>query len=307
MCGCGRGPARGVTSSHWRCPRPTGTRCSRCRAASSSASCGAPMWPCRRAGKATTSTWTPPSTDCSRVADRRRSGATAARRISRAAARGRGCHKSIPRYGQSMPKRFHDYDRVAVVTGSDSGIGEAIAVALAKAGFDVGVTWNSDEPGARETAEKVRAAGRRSEVRQLDLTRLPQAAEVIDQLADALGGLGVLVNNSGTGTRTPAIETSYEQRREVLSVDLDGPFLCAQRAARRMRDAGRGGRIINITSVHEHVPRVGSAAYCAAKGGLGLLPKVMAQELAADGITVNAGLMVPQAGSHLQSDDWRNG
>jgi NAD(P)-dependent dehydrogenase (short-subunit alcohol dehydrogenase family) len=187
-----------------------------------------------------------------------------------------------------MPKRFDEYDRVAVVTGSDSGIGEAIAVALANDGFDVGVTWHTDEAGARETAEKVRAAGRKCEVRQLDLTRLPDAAAVVDELAGALGGLGVLVNNAGTGIRSKAVETTYEQWREVLSVDLDGPFLCAQRAARRMLDAGRGGRIINITSVHEHAPRVGSGAYCAAKGGLGLLTKVMAQELAADGITVNA-------------------
>jgi NAD(P)-dependent dehydrogenase (short-subunit alcohol dehydrogenase family) len=187
-----------------------------------------------------------------------------------------------------MSKRFDDYDRVAVITGSDSGIGEAIAVALAGNGFDIGVTWRSDEAGARTTAEKVRAAGRRCEVRQLDLTRLPDAAAVVDELADALGGLGVLVNNAGTGTSTKSVETTYEQWREVLSVDLDGPFLCAQRAARRMLRAGRGGRIINITSVHEHAPRVGSAAYCAAKGGLGLLTRVMAQELAGDGITVNA-------------------
>jgi len=187
-----------------------------------------------------------------------------------------------------MPRRFHNYDRVAVVTGSDSGIGEAIAVTLAQRGFDIGVTWHSDDAGASQTAEKVRAAGRRCEVRQLDLTRLPESAEVVDQLADALGGIGVLVNCSGTGTSTPALETGYEQWREVLSVDLDGPFLCAQRAARRMRDAGRGGRIISITSVHEHAPRVGSAPYCAAKGGLGMLTKVLAQELAADGITVNA-------------------
>ncbi len=187
-----------------------------------------------------------------------------------------------------MPRRYEDYDRVAVVTGSDSGIGEAIAVALAGAGFDVGVTWRSDSEGAAGVAEKVRAAGRRCEVRQLDLTRLPGSAAVVDELADALGGLGVLVNCAGTGTSTPVVETGYEQWREVLSVDLDGPFLCAQRAARRMVAAGRGGRIINITSVHEHAPRVGSGAYCAAKGGLGLLTKVMAQELAADGITVNA-------------------
>jgi NAD(P)-dependent dehydrogenase (short-subunit alcohol dehydrogenase family) len=187
-----------------------------------------------------------------------------------------------------MPPRFHDYDRVAVITGADSGIGEAVAVTLANSGFDVGVTWHSDEKGARETADKVRAAGRRCEVRQLDLLRLPDAAAVIDELADALGGIGVLVNNSGTGASEPALDTGYRQWRDILSVDLDGPFLCAQRAARRMCDAGRGGRIINITSVHEHAPRVGSAAYCAAKGGLGMLTKVLAQEWAADGITVNA-------------------
>ena len=187
-----------------------------------------------------------------------------------------------------MPKRFDDYDKVAVVTGSDSGIGEAIAVALAGAGYDVGVTYRSDKAGAETTAEKVRAAGRRAEVRHLDLTGLPDAAGVVDELADALGGLGVLVNCAGTGTSTPVVDTGYDQWREVLAVDLDGPFLCAQRAARRMIAAGRGGRIINITSVHEHAPRVGSGAYCAAKGGLGLLTKVMAQELAAEGITVNA-------------------
>lgn len=74
----------------------------------------------------------------------------------------------------------------------------------------------------------------------------------------------------------------------MMAVDLDGPFLCAQRAARRMIDGGRGGRIINVTSVHEHVPLAGSSAYCAAKGGLGLLTKVMALELADYGVTVNA-------------------
>ena len=201
-----------------------------------------------------------------------------------------------------MPQRYENYDRVAVVTGSDSGIGEAIAVALADAGFDVGVTYRSDKAGAESAAEKVRAAGRRCEIRQLDLTQLPDAADVVDELADALGGLGVLVNCAGTGISTPVTETGYAQWREVLSVDLDGPFLCAQRAARRMVAAGRGGRIVNITSVHEHAPRVGSGAYCAAKGGLGLLTKVMAYELAEHGITVNAiapgEISTPMTGQH---------
>jgi NAD(P)-dependent dehydrogenase (short-subunit alcohol dehydrogenase family) len=180
------------------------------------------------------------------------------------------------------------FPRTAIVTGSDSGIGRATAVALARAGCDVGVTWHSDEDGARGTAKEITELGRRAEVRQLDLTRLPAAADVIDELADALGGVDVLVNNSGTGTATPLLDIDYDTWRTVLATDLDGAFLCLQRAARRMIAAGRGGRIVNITSVHEHQPRVGAAAYCAAKGGLGLLTRVAALELAEHGITANA-------------------
>ena len=187
-----------------------------------------------------------------------------------------------------MPQRFDDYHRAAVVTGSDSGIGEAIALALARDGFDVGITWNTDEHGARATAEKVAAAGRRAEVEQLDLARLPGEVGVLDQLAERLGGLGVLVNCAGTGGGGPILELDFARWRDIISVDLDGPFVCAQWAARRMVDGGRGGRIINITSVHEHRPLVGAAPYCAAKAGLGLLGQVMALELAAHGITVNA-------------------
>ena len=159
--------------------------------------------------------------------------------------------------------------RVAIVTGSDSGIGKATAVALAEAGCHVGVTWHEDEAGATGTAEEVAARGVKVEVRRLDVTALPEAADVIDDLADALGGLDVLVNNAGTGHQAPFLEHELEAWRHVLDVDLTGPFLLAQRAARRMVAAGRGGRIVNVTSVHEHVPLPGAASYCAAKGAWG--------------------------------------
>src|SRR3954449_8276091 len=178
--------------------------------------------------------------------------------------------------------------RTAVVTGSESGIGRATAVALAEAGCDVGITWYQDEAHARATAEEVRGTGRRAEIRHLDLTRLPGAADVVDELADALGGIDVLVNCAGTGASELVLDLDLATWRTVLATDLDGAFLCLQRAARRMVAAGRGGRIVNITSVHEHQPRVGAAAYCAAKGGLGLLTRVAALELAEHGITVNA-------------------
>jgi NAD(P)-dependent dehydrogenase (short-subunit alcohol dehydrogenase family) len=180
---------------------------------------------------------------------------------------------------------------VAIVTASDSGIGRETAKELAENGFDVGITYHEDEAGARETLAAVEGAGRRGEVRRLDLTNpdLPKVADVIGELADALGGVYVLVNNAGTGDPTgDFLGLSYEEWRRVMGTNLDGAFLCAQRAARRMIEAGNGGRIINITSVHEHVPRVGASAYSASKAGLGLLTKVMAMELAEHGILVNA-------------------
>ncbi|MFF9019608.1 SDR family oxidoreductase [Streptomyces eurythermus] len=178
--------------------------------------------------------------------------------------------------------------RAAIVTGADSGIGRATAVRLAEAGLDVGITWHTDDKGAEETAEQVRAHGRRAVVTRLDLTRLPEAADTVDELCAELGRIDVLVNNAGTGTMTPYLDLELEDVRRVLDVDLVGPFLLGQRAARRMIEQGDGGRIVNVTSVHEHQPRVGAAPYCAAKGGLGLLTQVMALELAEHGITVNA-------------------
>ncbi|MEV4571222.1 SDR family oxidoreductase [Nonomuraea sp. NPDC049419] len=180
------------------------------------------------------------------------------------------------------------YDKVAIVTGADSGIGKATAVALAEQGFEVGVTYHRDKDGAEETARLVRATGRAPAVRQHDLTDPERAAAVVDELADELGGLGVLVNNAGTGSHEPLLEMGYDRWRSVLAVDLDGPFLCAQRAARRMVASGRGGRVVNITSVHEEYPKMGSGPYCAAKGGLRMLSRVLALELAEHGITVNA-------------------
>jgi hypothetical protein len=177
--------------------------------------------------------------------------------------------------------------RTAIVTASDSGIGRATAVALARAGMDVGITWHSDEAGANGTAEEVRALGRTAVVRQLDVSDAPACGDVIDALAEELGGVDVFVNNAGTGATKLMLETTYDDWRYTMATDLDGAFVCIQRAARRMVDAGRGGRIIAVTSVHEHQPRVGSSAYDAAKHGLGGLIKTIALELGDRGITAN--------------------
>src|SRR5919199_1021344 len=186
---------------------------------------------------------------------------------------------------------------VAIVTASDSGIGQESAKELAENGFDLGITYRTDEAGAQETLQAVENAGRRGEVRRMDLTKLPGAADVIDELADSLGGVDVLVNNAGTGDPTGEfLKLSYEEWQQVINTNLSGAFLCAQRAALHMVDAGNGGRIINITSVHEHIPRTGASAYCSSKGGLGLLTKVMAMELAEFGITVNA--VAPEKASY---------
>ncbi|HEX8065984.1 MAG TPA: SDR family oxidoreductase [Thermoleophilaceae bacterium] len=176
----------------------------------------------------------------------------------------------------------------AIVTGSESGIGRATAVALAERGFDVGVTWYREEAEGRATAAEVEGHGRRAELRRLDLADNASVRGTIGGLADALGGLDALVNNAGVGISEPFLEMGLDGWRQTIDVDLTGQFLAAQEAARRMVAAGRGGRIVNVTSVHEHVPLRGAAPYCAAKGGLGMLTKVMAVELAEHGILVNS-------------------
>ncbi|MET0842854.1 MAG: SDR family oxidoreductase [Mycetocola sp.] len=178
--------------------------------------------------------------------------------------------------------------KFAIVTGSDSGIGRATAVALAEAGMDVGITWHSDQAGAEETAKEVRSHGRNAVVAQLDTTDLDGCGDAVDALADQLGGLDVFVNNSGTGDNAPLLEMTLDQWRHTVAADLDGAFVCIQRAAKRMVDAGNGGRIIAVTSVHEHQPRVGSSAYDAAKHGLGGLIKTVALELGQHRITANS-------------------
>lgn len=176
----------------------------------------------------------------------------------------------------------------AIVTGSDSGIGRATAVALAASGLDIGITWHSDQQGAEETAEEVRSLGRKAVVRQLDTTDLAASAALIDSLADELGGVDVFVNNAGTGDGTKFLDLDVETWMGTLDTNLNGAFVCMQAAARRMVKAGKGGRIVAVTSVHEFQPRVGSSAYDASKHGLGGLIKTMALELAEFGITANS-------------------
>jgi NAD(P)-dependent dehydrogenase (short-subunit alcohol dehydrogenase family) len=185
----------------------------------------------------------------------------------------------------SDPTDFHPTR--AIVTASDSGIGKATAVALAEAGMDVGITWHSDQQGAQETAEEVRAHGRQAFVAQLDTTDLASAGGVIDDLVRQLGGIDVFVNNAGTGEGTPFLELSVEDWRTTIATNLDGAFVCLQRAAAAMVEQGTGGRLIAVTSVHEHQPRVGSSAYDASKHALGGLVKTIALELGRNGITAN--------------------
>ncbi|WP_276643687.1 SDR family oxidoreductase [Siccibacter turicensis] len=179
-------------------------------------------------------------------------------------------------------------NKVAIVTASDSGIGKKCALMLAEQGFDIGITWHSDDAGAKETAQQVEALGRRAELIQLDLGHLPDGANAIQTLIDRFGRIDVLVNNAGAMSKAPFLELSFEDWRSIFTVDVDGAFLCSQIAAKAMVKQGQGGRIINITSVHEHTPLPEASAYTAAKHALGGLTKSMALELVQHGILVNA-------------------
>jgi len=184
-----------------------------------------------------------------------------------------------------MSKAEH---KVAVVTASDSGIGKASAIMLAEQGYDIGITWRSDEKGAQDTAKQVRERGRRAEIQHLDLADPQEGGRALEALIGKFGRIDALVNNAGTNEKSPFLETSFESWRKVFTVDVDGAFICGQIAARHMVAHGEGGRIVNITSVHEHTPLPDCTAYTAAKHALGGLTKSMALSLMPHQILVNS-------------------
>jgi NAD(P)-dependent dehydrogenase (short-subunit alcohol dehydrogenase family) len=180
--------------------------------------------------------------------------------------------------------------KTALVTGASSGIGQGIAVALAQAGADVAINYWRDEAGARETARRVEAAGHRALVIQADVGSPGEVDAMFRRFDDELGSIDMLVANAGHASSPRLLyETSWEEWDRVIRSNLDGAFLCGREAARRMVARGTGGRIVNITSVHEeacNVPEDGP--YCVAKGGVRNLTRAMALELGPHGITVNA-------------------
>ncbi len=174
--------------------------------------------------------------------------------------------------------------RVALVTGATSGIGEAVAHRLAQDGFAVAVNGRTDEEVGR-VVDALRDQGHTAGPATGDVSDPDDVEALVTRTVGELGGLHVVVNNAGLQSQTPFLELGLTQWREQLTVDLDGVFLVASAGARHMAAHG-GGVILNVTSVHEHQPRPGFAAYCVAKAGVGMLTKVMARELADKGIRV---------------------
>jgi len=176
-------------------------------------------------------------------------------------------------------------NKTAIVTGAASGIGQAIAIGLAAEGAAVVVDYSHKEPD--ETIGAIKSAGGRAIAVAADVSDADQVAALVDRAAREFGRLDILVNNAGVEFKHPFLEFPLELWNKVLAIDLTGPFLCAQAAARQMVKQGAGGRIINISSVHEDLPMPTNAPYCAAKGGLRMLMRTMAVELAPHLITVN--------------------
>ncbi len=178
-------------------------------------------------------------------------------------------------------------NRVALVTGSTQGIGRGIAVRLAQAGADVVINGRDDDEDARESAERVRAEGRRACVLAADVADAEQCRWLIREAVAQMGRLDILVNNAGIQRHAPFLEASESDFDQVLGVNLRGPFFLSQAFARHVREVGHGGRIINNSSVHEELPHPNFSSYCASKGGLKMLMRNLAVELAPLGITVN--------------------
>ena len=177
-------------------------------------------------------------------------------------------------------------NQVALITGSDSGIGQATAIAYAREGADVIVTYRSDKEGAEKTAAEARKHGVRVMLVHLDVSQPEQVADVFARASEELGTITILVNNAGTGGGDNVKDMKIDDWKMVIETNLHGPFYCAQQFIRAIEGTGKHGVIINVTSVHEDIPQIGGAAYCASKGGLRMLTRCLAMELAEKEINV---------------------
>lgn len=178
--------------------------------------------------------------------------------------------------------------KVAIITGSDSGIGMAMAEAFAREGADIAVTYLRDRNGAEQARSRVEAAGRKAIVVQFDQRDPAQVERLFKETDEKLGTPYILVNDAGVdSTGKQVADMPIEDWDNELRTNVYGPFYCCQQFIRRRRANGGKGKIINVTSVHEEIPRIGSAGYDAAKGALRNLTRTLALELAPDHINVN--------------------
>ena len=179
-------------------------------------------------------------------------------------------------------------NKVAIITGGSSGIGRTIALAFAREGAAVTVNYVDDDPvEAEEVVRQIKDAGGRAVAVQGDVTSQEDVEDLVRKTVEEFGRLDVMVNNAGVEDQMPFLETPLEVWNKVIAVNLTGAWLGCQVAAGKMVERGEPGRIINISSIHEERSMPNNSHYCAAKGGVRMLMRTIAVELAPHGITVN--------------------
>jgi glucose 1-dehydrogenase len=172
------------------------------------------------------------------------------------------------------------------VTGGNSGIGKAIVLALAEAGATIAIDYVANEKAEEEVERKVAALGDRVIGVDADVSKVADLQRLIAETVKAFGHLDIMVNNAGIESRTSTLETTEEQYDRVMAINLKSAFFGIQLAAQQMIDQGTGGRIINISSVHEDWPMPGNTPYCLSKGGMRMLTRTAGVELGPHGVTV---------------------
>jgi glucose 1-dehydrogenase len=177
--------------------------------------------------------------------------------------------------------------KVAIVTGAGSGIGQGIAKRLGSEGARVVIDYVGSEAGADETRQAVEAAGSQGVVVQADVTKMADIEKLVETAWSQFGSADILVNNAGMEKKSDFWDTPEADYDKVMAVNLKGPFFLAQAFVRRLRDAKRPGRIVNISSVHEDMAFPGFTTYCCSKGGMRMMMRNLAVELGPLGITVN--------------------